>query len=114
MIPLLKSKNLLPQPPSQEQPSRAPAKKNSLPLKELYLDDTHYNSENLEIYWLPPDKIAIKSDKRSIFGPIDMRAHAQSLTVSYFYLLPFANTFTDVTSTSIMSQIPLPITQYFS
>ena len=88
MIPILKDKkNFPPQQPSQGQPSRAPAKKDILPLKELFIDDTHHNSEELEIYWLPGDKITIKFNKRSIIGPFDIRANAQTLIVSHFYLL---------------------------
>lgn len=117
MIPILKdkkSKSFPPQQPSQEQPSRAPAKKNILPLKEFYLDDTHHYSGKLEICWLSGDKITIKSDRGLIFGPFDVRVNALSLTVSTF-ILPFANIFTDVTSTSIMAQIsPLSMTQYSS
>ena len=89
MIPILKdkkNKNFPPQQPSQGQPSPAPGKK-CLPLKECYLDDTHYDSKDLEIYWLPGDRITIKSDKRPILPPFDIRANAQSLIVSYFYLL---------------------------
>lgn len=85
-----KGKSFPLQQPSQEQPSRAPAMKCVfLPLKELYLDETYHNSENqkLEIYWRPGDKITIKSNKRPIFGPTDIRVHAHTLLVSYFYLL---------------------------
>lgn len=90
MIPVLKdkkNKKFPPQQPSQGQPSRAPVKKNILPLKELYLDDTYHNPEMLEIHWLPNDRITIKADRLTIFGPFDIRANAHSLTVSYFYLL---------------------------
>lgn len=90
MIPILKDKkshNFPPQQPSQEPPPRAPAKKNTLPLKEVYLDYKHFNSEGLEICWLPGDKIFIKAYKRPIFGPCDIRVQAESLTVSYFYHL---------------------------
>ena len=92
MTPLLKDKktiNFPPQPP-QELPSRGPSKKNIfLPLKELWLDDTYYNSEKqkLEIYWQTEGKIIIKSDRLAIFGPIDIRVHAHSLSVSYFHPL---------------------------
>jgi hypothetical protein len=87
MIPILKDKKgkfFPPQQPSQDQPFQAPAKKDILPLKELYLDDTYYNSEELEIYWQLNDKIIIKSDRRTIFGPFDIRSNAHSLIVSHF------------------------------
>jgi hypothetical protein len=90
MISILKDKKgkkFPPQQPSQEYTSRAPTKKDILPLKELYLDDTYYNSEMLEINWLPHDRIIIKSNGRPIFGPFDIRVHADSLLVSHFYLL---------------------------
>lgn len=88
MIPILKdkkSKNFSTQLLSQEPPSQTLAKNNNiLPLKEIYIDDRHYGSGNLEIYWLPGDKIIIKRDKVPIFGPTDVRANARSLTVSTF------------------------------
>jgi hypothetical protein len=87
MIPILKDKKgkfFPPQQPSPEQPLQAPAKKDILPLKELYLDDTHHNSEKLEIHWLPEGRITIKSDRSCIFGPFDIRSYAHSLTVSHF------------------------------
>jgi hypothetical protein len=93
MVPNLKDKKIKKFPPQQflqEQPSRAPAKKNILPLKECYIDDTHYDSNisnMLEIFWLSSDKITIKSNKAPIFGPSDIRVNADSLIVSYFYLL---------------------------
>jgi hypothetical protein len=80
--------------------------KNILPLKGLFLDDTYYSSEKLEIYWLPGDKILIKSDGRPIFGPFDVSVYAHTLVVSCFFLT-FANAFTNLTSTSVMVLIPL-------
>jgi len=73
--------------PSRERPPQAPKRNNVLPLKEFYLDDRHYTDGLLEIYWLNGDKLSIKSDKRLIFGPFDVRTDGQSLTVSHFYLL---------------------------
>lgn len=92
MIPILKDKKGKKIAPdseqlSHEQPSQAPAKKNILPLKELYLDHKYYNSEALEINWLLNDRIIIKSNKFPIFGPFDIRSNADSLLVSHFYLL---------------------------
>lgn len=84
MIPILKDKKSKNISTHQELPSPAPEKKNILPLKEIYLDDTHFNSGKLEIYWLPDDRITIKCDRVSIFQPIDVRANARSLTVSTF------------------------------
>jgi len=69
----------------QEQPSQVPTRNRVLPLKELYLDDRHHTDELLEIYWLNGDNLSIKSNKCSIFGPFDVRADVQSLTVSYFF-----------------------------
>ena len=33
----------------------------------LFLDDTWYNFDKLEIYWLSGNKILIKSDERPMF-----------------------------------------------
>jgi hypothetical protein len=87
MIPILKdkkSKIFEPQQFFQEQLSQAP---NTLPLKEVYLDHTLHDSGVLEIFWLSRDKITIKCDNRTLFGPCDIRVHAESLSVSYFYHL---------------------------
>lgn len=81
-----KSQKFPPQQPYQEQPSRAPAKKNILPLKEFYLDDELHDVGKLEIYWLAHDKITIKSEKGPIFPPIDLSYNAGLLTVSIFTL----------------------------
>jgi hypothetical protein len=67
---------------SQENSPRSPADKKVLPLKEFFLDDTHYNSGNLMIYWLPCDSILIESDGRPIFGPFAIRTYAHTLIVS--------------------------------
>ena len=63
-----KSKTFTPQQLSQEQPSPwAPENRRILLLKELFLDDTHYDSEKLEIHWVPGNRIIINSEERSIF-----------------------------------------------
>ena len=72
----------MPQQLSQEQLLRPPADQNFLRLKELLLDDKHYHSEKLVIYWLPCDSILIEDDKRPIFGPFAVRIHAHTLVVS--------------------------------
>lgn len=84
MIPILKNNKFVPRQPQLES-SQVPARKKILPLKELYLDETHYRG-NLEILWQPNDKISIKSDKAAIFGPLDIRSNVDTLTVSYFFL----------------------------
>jgi hypothetical protein len=68
---------------SQKQSSRR-ADKKVLPLKEFFLDDTHYDSEKLEIFWFSTNRIAItgKDDERPIFGPFAMRDHVDELIVS--------------------------------
>ena len=64
---------------SQDQSSRSPADKKVLPLKELFLNDTHYNFGNLKIDWLPCDSILIESDRRPIFGPFSIRTYAHTV-----------------------------------
>lgn len=86
MISILKDHKLFPREQApREQPSRASQKRNVLPLKEIYVDDQHWDSEGLEISWLPHDQISIKSAKKRIFGPLDIRTNGGSLIVSYFY-----------------------------
>lgn len=89
MISLLKDHKFFPrEQPSRKQPSQPSQvpKKNILPLKELYLDDKHYDNE-LEISWVTGDKLSIKSQKSPIFGPFDIRSNGKLLTVSYSHVL---------------------------
>jgi len=63
--------------PAQE-PSRPQTKRGFLPSKELYLDDI-YHCGKLEIHWTTNDRLIIKSDKDTIFGPFNIRANTDSL-----------------------------------
>jgi len=115
-ISKVKSEKFSTQQVPQEQSRRSPAGENVLPLKELLLDNKHYDSEKLMIYWLPCDSLLIESEGSHIFGPFFTRRYTDTLVVSSFYL--FCNTFANVKSTSTMAQIrqifPLIMTQYSS
>lgn len=65
------------------EPSKAPTRKNVLLLQELYLDRKHFTGGLLEISWLSGDKISIKDDKHTIFGPFDVRTNSRSLTYQH-------------------------------